>query len=63
MESPLLLARRDDDGKSAMATLDKQEVKAALKALGFTFIEDKQVNTIFKRADVDKDGMIFRSSS
>ena len=60
MESPLLLARRDDDGNG---TLDKQEAKAALNALGFTFIEDKQVNTIFKRADVDKDGMIFRSSS
>jgi len=50
-----LFEAADDDGNG---TLDKQEVKAALNALGFTFIEDKQVNTIFKRADVDKDEVI-----
>ena len=46
-------SRRDKDGNG---TLDKQEVKEALNALGFTFIEDKQVDVIFKRADGDKNG-------
>merc|ERR1711865_1156062 len=45
----------DEDGNG---TLDKAEVKAALNALGFNFIEDKQINTIFKRADMDKDEVI-----
>ena len=44
---------RDKDGNG---TLDKQEVKEALLAFGFTFIDDKQINTIFKRADSDKNG-------
>ena len=45
--------RRDKDGNG---TLDKEEVKAALYALGFKFIEDKDVDKIFKRADSDKNG-------
>ena len=45
--------RRDKDGNG---TLDKAEVKAALNDLGFTFIEDKQVDTLFKKADKDLNG-------
>ena len=48
--SPL---RRDKDGNG---TLDKEEVKEALQALGFTFVDDKEINKIFKRADSDKNG-------
>ena len=40
----------DKDGNG---TLDKQEVREALYALGFTFIKDKNVDQIFKRADAD----------
>merc|ERR1719162_2737409 len=50
-----LFEAADEDGNG---TLDKAEVKAALNALGFNFIEDKQINTIFKRADMDKDEVI-----
>jgi len=50
-----LFEAADEDGNG---TLDKAEVKAALNALGFNFIEDKQVNTIFKRADTDGDEVI-----
>jgi len=50
-----LFEAADKDGNG---TLDKQEVKEALNALGFTFIEDKQVDVIFKRADGDKNEVI-----
>ena len=40
--------RRDKDGNG---TLDKEEVKDALQALGFTFIDNKDIDKIFKRAD------------
>ena len=50
-ESPT--SRRDKDGNG---TLDKEEVKEALQALGFTFVDDKEINKIFKRADSDKNG-------
>jgi hypothetical protein len=46
-------ADKDNNG-----TLDKEEVKAALQALGFTFIKDKQIDTIFKKADKDKNDVI-----
>uniref|UniRef100_A0A7S2GLW8 EF-hand domain-containing protein n=1 Tax=Octactis speculum TaxID=3111310 RepID=A0A7S2GLW8_9STRA len=45
----------DADGNG---TLDKEEVRAALHALGFTFVEDKQLNQIFNRADSDGDEVI-----
>ena len=46
-------SRRDKDGNG---TLDKEEVKAALNDLGFTFINDKQVDTLFKKSDKDDNG-------
>jgi len=45
----------DKDGNG---TLDKEEVKAALYALGFTFVDDKQIKQIFKKADKDKNEVI-----
>ena len=45
----------DKDGNGS---LDKEEVKAALNALGFTFIDNKQVDLIFKKADSDKNEVI-----
>jgi len=45
----------DKDGNG---TLDRQEIKDALHALGFTFVEDKQLDQIFKRADLDGNEVI-----
>tara|TARA_B110001452_G_C15174187_1_gene408021 strand:+ start:262 stop:1041 length:780 start_codon:yes stop_codon:yes gene_type:complete len=45
----------DKDGNG---TLDREEVKAALKALGFTFVKDKQIEQIFSRGDVNDDEVI-----
>mmetsp|Transcript_19685 Transcript_19685/g.22288 ORF Transcript_19685/g.22288 Transcript_19685/m.22288 type:complete len:237 (-) Transcript_19685:64-774(-) len=39
-------------------TLDKEELKAAFGALGFTWLKDKQVGGILQRADKDKNGVI-----
>merc|ERR1712182_181719 len=50
-----LFEAADKDGNG---TLDKEEVKDALNALGFKFIEDKDVDKIFKRADSDKNEVI-----
>ena len=38
--------------------LDKEEVREALRALGFTFIENKEVEKIMKRADLDGNEVI-----
>merc|ERR1711937_651171 len=46
-------ADKDGDG-----TLSKEEVRDALNALGFTFIEDKQMAQIWKRADKDGNDVI-----
>merc|ERR1712078_814646 len=46
-------ADKDGDG-----TLSKEEVREALYALGFTFIEDKQMAQIWKRADKDGNDVI-----
>merc|ERR1712129_140326 len=46
-------ADKDDNG-----TWDKEEVKEALHAMGFKFIQDKQINTIFKKADQDNNDVI-----
>mmetsp|Transcript_63085 Transcript_63085/g.187759 ORF Transcript_63085/g.187759 Transcript_63085/m.187759 type:complete len:83 (+) Transcript_63085:597-845(+) len=45
----------DKDGNG---TLDRQEIKDALYALGFTFIEDKQMDKIMGRADLDGNEVI-----
>merc|ERR1711920_146735 len=46
-------ADKDDSG-----ALDREEVREALHALGFTFVKDKQIDTIFNRADVNGDQVI-----
>mmetsp|Transcript_27536 Transcript_27536/g.80950 ORF Transcript_27536/g.80950 Transcript_27536/m.80950 type:complete len:185 (+) Transcript_27536:59-613(+) len=46
-------ADKDGDGN-----LDKDEVKAALIALGFKHLQDSQVDSIFARADQDENGYI-----
>jgi len=38
--------------------IDKEELAVALSLLGFKWLKEKQVNAIFDRADVNKDGMI-----
>merc|ERR1719231_1969725 len=45
----------DKDGNG---TLDKEEVKEALLDLGFDFLDQKQVDTIMKKADSDKNAVI-----
>lgn len=50
-----LFAAMDSNGDGS---LDKYELSAAFKALGFTWLKDKQVNGIFERADTDKNGVI-----
>jgi len=45
----------DKDGNG---TLDKEEVKAALKDLGFDFYSEKQVKQIMDNADADKNDVI-----
>jgi hypothetical protein len=50
-----LFALADRDGNGV---LDKDEVRAALQALGFTFLKDKQVDGIISRADADQDELI-----
>jgi len=38
--------------------IDKEELSVALSMLGFKWLKEKQVNGIFKRADVNEDGKI-----
>jgi len=45
----------DKDGNG---TLDRQEVQEALRALGFTFIQDAQMDKIMDRADIDGNDVI-----
>jgi len=45
----------DKDGNG---TLDRQEVRDALHALGFTFIEKKQIDQIIGRGDLNGDEVI-----
>jgi len=46
-------ADKDDNG-----TLDREEIKDALHSLGFTFVGDKQLDIVFKRADLNGDAVI-----
>jgi len=46
-------ADKDNNG-----TLDKQEVRDALHALGFKFVQEKQIEMIFTRADMDGNEVI-----
>jgi len=45
----------DKDGNG---TICEDELNAALQALGFTWLKEKQVKGIFKRADTDENGAI-----
>lgn len=47
------LADRDNSG-----TIEQHELQAALGALGFDWLQDKQVSKIFERADTDANGAI-----
>lgn len=44
--------------KDANGTICRDELKIALQSLGFTWLQEKQVNGIFHRADADKNGAI-----
>ena len=50
-----LFEAADKDGNG---TLDREEIKDALYALGFTFVKDKQLDTIMTRADMDGNDVI-----
>lgn len=50
-----LFAIADVDGNGR---IDKEELAIAVKRLGFTWLEDKQINGIFKRADTDGNGTL-----
>lgn len=50
-----MFAAADKDGNG---TLDREEVREALQALGFTFVQDKQIEQIMGRADVNSDEVI-----
>jgi len=39
-------------------TVEQNELQAALRALGFEWLEEKQVSKIFERADLNADGAI-----
>ena len=44
--------------KNRDGTLDKAELAGAFRALGFSWLKEKQVEGILKRADADKNGVI-----
>jgi len=48
----------DAADKDGNGTLDREEVRDALRALGFNFIEDKQLDKIFERGDLNGDEVI-----
>ena len=51
----VLFEAADRDGNG---TLDKEEVAAALRALGFSHLQEKQIDGILSRADVDENEVI-----
>jgi len=44
--------------KNRDGVVDEKELAMAFKALGFTWLEQKQVSGILKRADKDENGLI-----
>ena len=53
LRSLFRLADKDGNG-----TIEEEELKTALHSLGFSWLQDKQVGGIFKRADLDENGAI-----
>ena len=51
----VLFDAADKDGNG---TLDKEEVAAALRALGFSHLQEKQIDGILSRADADENEVI-----
>lgn len=47
------LADKDGNG-----TIDEEELRVALKAIGFDFLKEEQIDGIFDRADGDKNGQL-----
>lgn len=47
------LIDKDGDGK-----IDSDELKDAVSALGFSWLQEKQINGILKRADTNNDGQV-----
>eukprot|EP00594_Rhizosolenia_setigera_P005350 CAMPEP_0178942904 /NCGR_PEP_ID=MMETSP0789-20121207/2266_1 /TAXON_ID=3005 /ORGANISM="Rhizosolenia setigera, Strain CCMP 1694" /LENGTH=225 /DNA_ID=CAMNT_0020622391 /DNA_START=169 /DNA_END=846 /DNA_ORIENTATION=- len=47
------LIDKDGDGK-----IDSDELKEAVSALGFSWLQEKQINGILKRADTNNDGQV-----
>lgn len=50
-----MFAYADTDGNGE---LSKEEVAAALKALGFSYLNETQIEGIFNRADIDQNGVV-----
>jgi len=50
-----MFAAADKDGNG---TLDREEIRDALQALGFSFVGDKQIDQIMSRADENSDEVI-----
>ena len=44
--------------KNNNGTIEEEELKSALKAIGFRHLKDKQISGIFNRADVDQNGVV-----
>jgi hypothetical protein len=53
LEKMFEIADKNGDG-----TIDDDEMSAALDSLGFSWLSDKQVSAVIKRADKDKNGVI-----
>mmetsp|Transcript_4789 Transcript_4789/g.9495 ORF Transcript_4789/g.9495 Transcript_4789/m.9495 type:complete len:184 (+) Transcript_4789:63-614(+) len=50
-----LFEAADTDGNGV---LDKEEIRAAIKALGFSHLKDEQIEGIISRADVDENAVV-----
>jgi len=53
-----LRALFDAADKDGNGTLDKDEVRAALNALGFSWFDDKKASAVVSKADIDENAVI-----